>query len=211
MNVDCEKIPKNKKLKKKVCKAINKNKEWLHGLGIGFWAFIILMFIIFFMFTFDIRATIEFLISDYGLIAIFFIAFFFDFLVQPIGPDVPLVIGVLSGVFNKWIVLFVVLLGSYLALYCAYLIGRKIGFSGIEKIIGKKKYQKIKDSPHYGKWILFMGAITPIPYIPYLAGMWEFKFKEVLLYVAIPRTIRFLIVMTFTATVSNLFIKWLIL
>jgi membrane protein YqaA with SNARE-associated domain len=208
--VDCEKISKNKKIKKKFCNIVETNKERLHNLGIGFWIFILIIFVVGLLFTINIETTIRFLISDYGLLAIFVISFISDFLVQPIGPDVPLMLGIFANISNKWIILIIVLLGSYLALICSYIIGKKIGFSGIEKIIGKKKSEKIKNSPHYGIFILFLGALTPIPYIPYLAGMWNLNLKQVIFFIAIPRSIRFLIVMLFSSVLSITFLNWII-
>ncbi|MFW6449704.1 MAG: YqaA family protein, partial [Nanoarchaeota archaeon] len=134
------------------------------------------------------------MVSEYGLIAILLTSFITDFLVQPVGPDVPLVLGVLGGKHNLAPVFALVIVGSYAALFCAYFIGKKIGFNGIEKIIGKKKCEKVINSSYYGKWILVVTSFSPVPYIPYLAGMWKLSFKEVVLYVVVPRTIRFFFV-----------------
>jgi membrane protein YqaA with SNARE-associated domain len=117
-----------------------------------------------------------------------------DLLVQPVGPDVPLVIGILSGL-DMWAVLIMVLVGSYLALLLSYYLGRSIGAAGIERIVGRKSFAKIEKYKMRGKWFMFISALTPVPYIPYLAGLWNFSLKDNILYVMVPRTIRFVLVL----------------
>jgi membrane protein YqaA with SNARE-associated domain len=162
-------------------------------LGLGFWILIILIFILGTIYFTLLENSLSYFINQWGLLGMFFGSFIVDLLVQPIGPDLILIFGVVLG-FNPFIVLVSVLLGSYLTILVSYYIGKQIGGAGIEKIVGTINYKKIQDHPNYGKWILFLGAISPIPYIPYLAGIWKLKFKEVLLIIIIPRTIRFIIV-----------------
>lgn len=192
-------------------KKLNSKKEWLHGLGLSFWAFIVIIIILGFVFAFRLGDLTSALVSEHGLLAILLTSFITDFLVQPVGPDVPLVLGVLGSKHNLVAVFALVLKGSYAALFCAYFIGRKIGFSGLEKIVGKKKYEKVINSPHYGKWILVITSFSPVPYIPYLAGMWELSFKQVVLYVAVPRTIRFFIVLLLALYIGRPVLDWLLL
>ncbi len=200
-----------KRLNHKVKKIIQKERKRLQELGIGFWIFILLTLVLGVAFAINIQYMIDMLISKYGLIAIFLLSFVTDVLVQPVGPDVPLAIGILAGISNKWIILGIVLLGSYAALLFAYIIGYKIGFNGIEMIVGKKTSKKIIESPHYGLWFLFIGALTPVPYVPYLAGMWKISFKEVMIYVVFPRTLRFFIVMMLVDTLGVTILNWLMI
>ena len=95
---------------------------------------------------------------------------------------------------NPWIVFFTVLLGSYIALIAAYYLGKTLGAAGIERIVGKKNFAKLDKYSLTGKWFMFIGALTPVPYIPYLAGMWRFSFIDTIIFVVIPRTLRFIIV-----------------
>ncbi|MFT4304619.1 MAG: YqaA family protein [Candidatus Woesearchaeota archaeon] len=165
-------------------------------VGLGFWIFIVIVFLLGIMYFTVLEQSVNYLVEKYGILGMFFGSFILDLLVQPIGPDLILIFGVFAGI-NPYIVLISSVLGSYLSLLTAYYIGKKIGGAGIEKIVGKKTYEKIEKSPNYGKWILFFGSISPIPYVPYLAGMWKLSFKEVLIIVLIPRTIRFTIVWGF--------------
>jgi membrane protein YqaA with SNARE-associated domain len=187
----------NKTLNKTVDRVKNRVKKTHSALkqrvGLGFWILIILIFILGTIYFATLESEISKFIEIYGIPGMFFLSFIVDSLVQPIGPDIILIFGVFSKI-NPLIVLISVLLGSYLSLFVTYHIGKHIGGAGIEKIVGSKTYKKIENSPHYGKWILFLGSISPIPYIPYLAGMWKLSAKETISIVLIPRTIRFLIV-----------------
>ena len=169
---------------------------YLRNVGIGFWIFLIVTFCLGFLFAFYIESFVSVVVSGYGLIGIFFLTILLELVVQPVGPDLPLILGVLAGL-NGWIVLLVVLAGAYLALYLAYLIGKKIGTPGIERIVGKKTYEKINWKSG-GRWFMFIGAATPVPYIPYLCGSWNFGLKDTIVYAALPRTIRLIIVMFLT-------------
>ena len=181
------------KLKNKIKKARYELKQ---RVGLGFWIFIVFVFILGIMYFTVLEQSVNFLVNRYGIFGMFFGSFILDLLVQPIGPDLILIFGVFAGI-NPYVVLISSVLGSYLSLITAYYVGKKIGGAGIEKIVGKRTYEKIQNSPNYGKWILFFGSISPIPYVPYLAGMWRLSFKEVLIIILIPRTIRFIVVWGF--------------
>lgn len=172
-------------------------------LGVIFWSFLAILFIgVFFSLRF-FEGLIESYIETYGYVAIFVISMFTDFLAQPVGPDVPLVIAYISGVFNPWFILIAVILGSYAAFTCSYYVGKGIGSAGMQSILGRKRYEKIMERPRYGKWFLFLGALTPIPFIPYLAGMMHLTFRQCLYLVIIPRSIRFTIVLLLSMYIGS--------
>jgi membrane protein YqaA with SNARE-associated domain len=169
---------------------------YLNNLGIGFWVFLIVTFCLGFLFAFYIQEFVGVVVSGYGLIGIFFLAIILELVVQPVGPDLALMLGVLAGL-NGIAVLAVVLCGAYIALYVAYLIGKKIGLPGIERVVGKKTFGKINWASG-GKWFMLISATTPVPYIPYLVGVWDFNFRDTMKYVVIPRTIRLTLVLVLT-------------
>ncbi|MGV8086429.1 MAG: VTT domain-containing protein [Candidatus Woesearchaeota archaeon] len=168
-----------------------------YGLGMGFWIFLILTFIFGILFFTHIELFIELIVNDYGYVGIFILAILLELLLQPIGPDVPLILGILGGL-NPLIVLIAILAGAYIALVIAYIVGFKIGAPGIEYVMGTKKYKNISKHEQGGKWFLLIGALTPVPYIPYFIGVWKLSLKDIMLYVAIPRTVRFLVVFILT-------------
>lgn len=166
----------------------------LYDAGLGFWVLILLIFIAVLLFAVYVKQIIGSFVSEYGFIGIFIVSTLTDLLVQPIGPDVPLVLGVVAKL-NPWIVLLMVVLGSYIALVIAYYLGKTLGAAGIERIIGKKSFATLKKYETGSKWLMFVSALTPIPYIPYLAGLWRFSLIDTIMFVAVPRTIRFVIVL----------------
>lgn len=162
-------------------------------VGLGFWILLFLIFFLGYIYFTKLEQSMNYLIESYGFIGMFFSSFILDLLVQPIGPDLVIIFGIFSNL-NPYLLILVVLLGSYLSFFTAYYLGERIGGAGIEKIVGIKTYKKIQNSPKYGKLILFFGAISPVPYVPYLAGVWKLSLKDVILIVIIPRTIRFIVV-----------------
>jgi len=159
-----------------------------YGLGLGFWIFLLLTFILGTLFFTNIKLFIKLMVGDYGYIGIFLIAIILELLLQPISADIPLILGIASGL-NPWIVIITILSAAYIAIIIAYIVGKKIGAPGIEYIIGKKGYKHISKYEQQGKWFLLIGASLPVPYIPYFAGVWNLSFKDTMLYVLIPRTI----------------------
>lgn len=181
----------------------------VRALGLGFWVFLLVIFIIISMFVFYFEQMMALVVSNYGYYGILFLSFLADLLVQPIGPDVPLVFGMFTPGLHPWLVFFYVLVGSYLALAVAYYLGLTLGVKGIEAVVGQKHYAKIMSSATYGKWFLFIGALTPVPYIPYLAGVWKLNMRDTFLYVIVPRTLRFLIVFGATFYVGSEILKFI--
>ena len=89
------------------------------------------------------------IIESYGYFGMFFIAFLSDMLFQPLGPELPLIAGLLGGL-NPLITIFLVALGSIIASYFGYLIGKKYGGYGIRRLYGDKIYYKW--SKYYKKY-----------------------------------------------------------
>jgi membrane protein YqaA with SNARE-associated domain len=161
--------------------------------GLGFWIFLVVTFVLGALFFSNIEQFIKVSVTKYGYLGIFILSIMTELVVQPVGPDVPLIAGILMKL-NPWMVFLSVILGSYFAILISYYIGKKLGGPGIERIMGPKKYKKLAEYEQKGKWFLLIGALTPVPYVPYLAGVWSLSFKDTLLYVAIPRTVRLFIV-----------------
>lgn len=165
-----------------------------YDAGLGFWVLLILILVFVLLFFVYIKNFISAFVVQYGYLAIFIVSFITDLLVQPLGPDIPLVLGVFAGL-NPWVVFLVVLAGAYLALLAAYYLGKTLGAAGIERVMGKKNFAKLSKYETGSKWFMFIGALTPVPYIPYFAGLWNFSFIDMIIFVVVPRTIRFLFVL----------------
>ena len=193
-----------KKISEKTKALLHTSWRSVRKLGVAFWVFLTLIILsttglIFF----DLSGWVNETILTYGLIAIFILSGILDCLAQPVGPDIAIIAGVAIG-FPPLEVYIMVCLGSLCALIITYFIGKSIGEKGIQNIIGSKAWKKLKDKEHYGKWALFIGAVGPVPYVPYIAGVYKMSFWQVMLYGAIPRMARFGVVLFLYTGFENL-------
>ena len=194
-------------VKEKTNKVVEKSWTWLHKLGAGFWFLLIFIGLIIMAFFLHLEEWVINMVLAHGLIGIFILSFVSELLILPVGPDIPLIVAVMFLKSNHWLVLLIVLLASWSSLLIAYFVGKNLGEPGIQRIIGRKKWSKIESNDKYGKWLVFLGAISPVPYIPYLTGLFKMNFKEVILYVVLPRGFRFLLVTLGSIFLGGLMVK----
>lgn len=173
-------------------------KQGMKKRFFSFLFFVTFLFLLILIFLPQVEDSVQDLIISYGLIGVFLIAFFADMLMQPIGPDVPLFIGIGFGL-NPLQVLGLVLLASYLATFLGYYLGLKFGKDGFRKIYGEKKYLILKH--RYNKYSLIVpfAALTPVPYVPicWISGIFKMNKIKFFLYALVPRTIRLSLVALF--------------
>jgi membrane protein YqaA with SNARE-associated domain len=82
---------------------------------------------------------------------------------------------------------------SYLSGVIGYYVGKNFSKSSVYKRIHQKYLQQYdRQLKRYGGYLVFVGAVTPVPFSAtcMLAGSVEFKFKDFLL-ISIARVIRF--------------------
>jgi membrane protein YqaA with SNARE-associated domain len=181
---------------KDVWRTIKQSKQYtyLSSLGIGFWLFILITFSLGLITVFYVEELFNLVITKYSYLGIFLAVLIVELLVQPTGPDIILIFGIMASL-NPWFVIMLVLTAMCISFIIAYYIGQKIGLAGVEKITGKKSFTKMNSYTSKGeKWFMFLGALTPIPYIPYLAGVWNFSKKDNFFYIILPRALRLIIV-----------------
>lgn len=169
-------------------------KKLMKFLGIGIASIVTLFFLFILIFFPTFKVEILSFVETYGYLAIFISSFLMDLIVQPFAPDVPLIGGILSGL-NVYFVLLCVLLASYIASLLGYFIGLVYGEAGIEKVYGKKKYEKWKIKHNkYGKIILLAAALTPVPYVPFcwISGIFRMRKLDFVVYALLARTVRFI-------------------
>jgi membrane protein YqaA with SNARE-associated domain len=151
-----------------------------------------------------IQAGIKTYVSVYGLIAIFIIAFLLDAVEQPIGPEIPIIAGILSGI-NIYLVVIFTSLGSTLASMMGYWLGRKYGQYGFLKIYPEKKYHKWREKYlKNGNLLLALAALTPVPYVIvcWISGMFGMRRSNFLLFGIVPRIARIISVAYLTLILS---------
>ncbi|MEN7982272.1 MAG: VTT domain-containing protein [Nanoarchaeota archaeon] len=139
-----------------------------------------------------VKFFIENSISNYGYFAVFVFGFLADFLEQPIGPEVPASLALVFGLGFYKIFLFV-LMGSYLGSILSFYIGKNFLSEDITNLCNKKYRKKYCKFFHkYGKLSLSIAAISPVPYVFFcwMAGAFNFKFFEFVIFGLIPRAFR---------------------
>jgi membrane protein YqaA with SNARE-associated domain len=188
------------KLKERIKNAhlVERAKQGIKKRFFSFLFLVSLIFLLVLIFLPRVESNLQSFIVRYGLIAIFLISFLADMLMQPIGPDVPLFIGIVLG-FHPIQVLAIVLVASYLATVVGYNWGVRFGAEGFRKIYGNKKYLKTKTRYEKYSLIVPVAAFTPIPYVPicWVSGIFRMNKIKFFLYALIPRTIRLSLVALF--------------
>lgn len=167
-------------------------------LKVKFAVFLFVIVLIFFgvlLFAAKLNDLLQGAILIYGLLAVFIIAFLSDMLMQPIGPDVPLVLGILAGM-GLIEVTAAAILASSLATILGYYLGLKLGAEGFKKFYGEKRYRKLIKRYNKYNLIVPIAALTPVPYVPvcWLSGIFKMNLKRFLSFALISRAIRLIIV-----------------
>ncbi len=150
---------------------------------------------VFFMFLMSLRkieSQIFSLISVYGYIAILVIAFIVDVLIQPIGPELPLIVARTIGL-GMVIATLATIVGSMLASFFSY----KAGKTFHSEFSKNKKYIRYSNLyKKHGKYALLIAAIGPIPYVPFcwFSGTFDLPIRKFVYFGIIPRIIRIMFV-----------------
>lgn len=163
---------------------------------ISFLIIVAIIFIIAILYFGSIKTEIEQFVSQYGYTVVFFLSFFIDIIMQPIGPDFVIVSGIMVEL-NPFLVLAIVSLASILASFLNFWLGKKYGKIGFTKLFGKKRFENYKKYyKKYGKYALLVSSLTPVPYVPFCwaSGLFNFKARTFTYFGIIPRILRFSVV-----------------
>ena len=146
----------------------------------------------------SVREIIKEDIGIYSYPAVLVFSFLADFTVQPIGPEVPGIFALFLGL-NFYLVLFFVLLGSYVGSFASYFIGRDFLDLDIKKNFRKKSRKKYYIFlKKYGRFGLFVASISPVPYVLFcwIAGTLKMRFLDFVIFGLIPRTLRIWVILS---------------
>ena len=166
-------------------------KTWIKIVSIG----CLVIFSILFVFSLIYRDSLSNLISGnikiYGLLALFLSSAILDGFPQYIAPQLLAFNAVLLG-FGFFEAVLALYIGSVVGSIIAFEIG-----SGIKKKVAyaffkKKTIEKLETWMNKrGVWVIFISAITPLPYLPILFGIIHVKRKNFLLFGVLPRILYF--------------------
>ncbi len=151
-----------------------------------------LVFSVYLVFLYFFRGTTEIggIALQWGYFGIFLFTTLLELSIQLIGPDVLVAAGILSKL-NVFYLLLAITLGSWVGGFIGYYIGKVNGELIMSIFISQKKFRKgVEVFRKYGDLGMTILALTPLPYFPIVAGIFQMRFRNFLLYALLPRTIR---------------------
>ena len=132
-------------------------------------------------------------VQDYGIPSLFTLSLFLDLIPQPISPAVILATAIVAGI-NTYYAIIATILGSLIGSIIGFALGKKYMYTAVDILTSKKTAQRLtKLTNKYGKIVVPIAAISPLPYLPVLLGAMNFSPKNFLFYGLIPRAIGFII------------------
>jgi len=162
--------------------------------GIGFIDFLLVVFfvVVAVISITDRPALEQFMtirIIKYGVMGLFLINFFLEFVPQIITPFATLLMSLIT-ILNPHVVIIAVVLGSFCGSITGYFIGRKYGFPLLYDLFEKKKADKaVSFMKKYGNPAVLLAAISPFPYIPMVIGALGMSKKRFIFFGLIPRAL----------------------
>ena len=156
----------------------------------------ILVFVLFLSFFIkeNLESFITYQIEVYGLVFIMLITGFLEIIPQFIAPHVILVNSQIIG-FSIMYSILSVIIGVIIGALVGFYLGKKYGFRIVNDFYKKKKVNRLRKSiEKYGKWIIFIAALSPIPYIPIIFGSMGMKWRTFLIFGMVPRILGIVIV-----------------
>lgn len=111
-----------------------------------------------------------------------FSGYLFVFLFMPV--ELAFIYFLRSG-FDPLTLNFIAVFTAFAAQSIDYLVGYFLSATVIERLIGKKKYEKAEEEIlKYGNWTLFLSNLLPLssPVISLAAGMLKYRIREALFY-----------------------------
>ncbi len=174
------------------------------GFGLFISFFLLSLFVIF-QLT-QLEKGIVTITSDYGYGAILAVSFLADMIMQPIGPDIPLIAGIVLGL-NPMLSFIFAAAGSLAATALGYYLGSMYGEMGFMKFYGYSKYEKWRRYyEKYGKILVVVAALTPLPFVPicWISGIFNMNKIEFIIFGIGSRLFRFLGVMYITVRIIGM-------
>ena len=131
-------------------------------------------------------------IQVYGSIGLILGGFIADTFGGPLGPEWPVIAGILAGI-KLPTALFMTSLGSVLATIVMYWVGFAFGEVGAREIFTVERYERWQRVFLRNRRVaMVLAALTPVPYVTccLIAGIFKMKLWEYLVFTIIPRMFR---------------------
>jgi len=143
---------------------------------------ILLAFVTLFILSFIYQENLKSLISKemlvYGIITLSAISFLLDLIPQYVTPHLLIIQSKVLGLPTA-LTFSLIIAGAFLGSIVGFEIGKKYGVKVVKKIYDKKGYNNLKQKvKKYGKWVIAIAAITPLPYVPIIFGSLNIEREE---------------------------------
>lgn len=128
-------------------------------------------------------------VENYGAPALVIVSFILDFIPQTLSPIMILGAGMIAGI-NVYSAIIAVIIGSTLGSILGFVLGKQYMYAAVDVLVSKKNNKRLTELTNkYGKIIIPLAAVSPLPYIPVIIGAMNFSKRNFILYGLIPRAI----------------------
>tara|TARA_Y100000310_G_C20515630_1_gene731039 strand:+ start:433 stop:984 length:552 start_codon:yes stop_codon:yes gene_type:complete len=128
-------------------------------------------------------------VESYGPPALFLTSFFLDFIPQIISPILVLGAGIFAGI-NIHLAIISTIAGSTIGSLIAFFLGKKYMFRAVDILASKKKVNRMTLLVNkYGKIIVPLTAISPLPYLPVVLGAINMSKRNFIIYGLVARAL----------------------
>ncbi len=144
------------------------------------------------LFYHEIKIEMEYEIQRYGAIGLFIAGFIVDSIGGPLGPEVPVIGGLLAGI-KIPTVIYMTAIGSITAGLIVYFIGYFFGEYGALHFTTQEKYKHWrKVFLRHRRITMALSALTPVPYVTVcmISGIFKVKLWEYVIFTLCARMIR---------------------
>jgi uncharacterized membrane protein YdjX (TVP38/TMEM64 family) len=128
-------------------------------------------------------------VDYYGIPGLVVLSFFLELIPQLVSPIAILIAGVFAGV-NVHLAILATIFGSTFGSILGFYLGKKYVCKALNVMANRRAISKITNLTNdYGKIIIPIAAVSPLPYMPVVFGSMNFSKKNFLFYALIPRII----------------------
>ncbi len=136
---------------------------------------------------------ITYRINRYGFPSLFIISLLLESVPQLISPVVILSLSIVAGM-KPYFAIPIAILGSLIGSMISYHVGKKYMQVAVSSFVERDSAKKLIGLVNkYGKIIVPIAALSPLPYLSIVIGAMNFSRRNFILYGLIPRAFSFLI------------------
>ena len=144
------------------------------------------------LFYHEIKIGLEYEIQRFGPMGLLIAGFIVDSIGGPLGPEVPVIGGLLAGI-KIPTVIYMTVIGSIIASLIVYSIGYLFGEYGALHFVNEEKYKHWRKIFHRHRRItMVLSALTPVPYVTVcvISGIFRVRLWEYAIFILGARMIR---------------------